>query len=136
MNPMKNQRKIGPPLSKSILAEEFLDFLIGLGELVFTEFHQGFGTFQLLGELINIEFIILILSTISSSSLTACSYFISSFSIFLFCFGVTELTVDILKLLPLQGVLLIAIIPRAMPWAKSFWAFSPYLNHMQNFNKL
>jgi hypothetical protein len=36
----------------------------------------------------------------------------------------------------LQGVLLIAIIPRAMPWAKSFWAFSPYLNHMQNFNKL
>ena len=39
-------------------------------------------------------------------------------------------------LLPLQGVLLIAIIPRAMPWAKSFWAFSPYLNHMQNFNKL
>ena len=56
---MKNQRKIGPPLRKSILAEEFLDFLIGLGEFVFTEFHQGFGTFQLLGELINIEFIIL-----------------------------------------------------------------------------
>ena len=27
---------------------------------------------------------------------------------------------------PLQGVLLIAIIPRAMPWAKSFWAFSPF----------
>ena len=26
----------------------------------------------------------------------------------------------------LQGVLLIAIIPRAMPWAKSFWAFSPF----------
>ncbi len=23
-------------------------------------------------------------------------------------------------------VLLIAIIPRAMPWAKSFWAFSPF----------
>lgn len=30
---------------KSILAEEFLDFLIGLGEFVFTEFHQGFSTF-------------------------------------------------------------------------------------------
>ena len=40
---MKNQRKIGPPLRKSILAEEFLDFLIGLGEFVFTEFHQGWG---------------------------------------------------------------------------------------------
>ena len=25
--------------------------------------------------------------------------------------------------------LLIAIIPRAMPWARSFWAFSPFLNH-------
>ena len=21
-----------------------------------------------------------------------------------------------------------------MPWAKSFWAFSPYLNHMRNFS--
>ena len=40
------------------------------------------------------------------------------------------------KLLPLQGALLIAIIPRAMPWARSFWAFSPYLNHMRNFSKL
>ena len=39
------------------------------------------------------------------------------------------------KLLPLQGALLIAIIPRAMPWARSFWAFSPYLNHMRKFNK-
>lgn len=27
------------------------------------------------------------------------------------------------KLLPLQGALLIAIIPRAMPWAKSFCPF-------------
>ena len=32
----------------------------------------------------------------------------------------------------LQGVLQIAIIPRAMPWAKSFWAFSPYLSHMRS----
>ena len=31
-----------------------------------------------------------------------------------------------IKLLPLQGVLLIAIILKAMPWARSFWAFSPY----------
>ena len=23
----------------------------------------------------------------------------------------------------------------AMPWAKSFWAFSPYLNHLRNFSK-
>ena len=36
--------------------------------------------------------------------------------------------------MPLQGVLLIAIIPRAMPWARSFWAFSPYLNHMRKFS--
>ena len=40
-----------------------------------------------------------------------------------------------IKLLPLQGVLLIDIIPRAMPWARSFWAFSPYLNHMRKFSK-
>ena len=37
------------------------------------------------------------------------------------------------KLLPLQGALLTAIIPRVMPWARSFWAFSPYLNHMRKF---
>ena len=36
------------------------------------------------------------------------------FSIFIRC---------ILKLLPLQGASLIAIIPRAMPWAKSFCPF-------------
>ena len=41
-----------------------------------------------------------------------------------------------IKLLPLQGVLLIAIIPRAMPWARSFWAFSPFLNHMRKFSYL
>ena len=40
-----------------------------------------------------------------------------------------------IKLLPFQGVLLIAIIPRALPWARSFWAFSPYLNHLRNLNK-
>ena len=33
----------------------------------------------------------------------------------------------------LQGALLIVVIPRAMPWARSFWAFSPYLNHMRKF---
>ena len=37
---------------------------------------------------------------------------------------------------PLQGDLLIAIIPRAMPWARSYWAFSPYLNHMRKFCKM
>ncbi|MBV3388946.1 hypothetical protein, partial [Segatella copri] len=26
-------------------------------------------------------------------------------------------------------------IPRALPWARSFWAFSPYLNHIRNFSK-
>ena len=29
-----------------------------------------------------------------------------------------------------------ALIPRAMPWARSFWAFSPCLNHMRKFNDL
>ena len=24
-------------------------------------------------------------------------------------------------------------LPRALPWARSFWAFSPYLNHMRKF---
>ena len=32
--------------------------------------------------------------------------------------------------------MLIAFIPRALPWARSFWAFSPYLNHMRNFSKI
>ena len=32
----------------------------------------------------------------------------------------------IFKLLPLQGALLTASVPRALPWAKSFWAFSPF----------
>ncbi|WP_228114091.1 hypothetical protein, partial [Segatella copri] len=30
---------------------------------------------------------------------------------------------EVLKLLPLQGALLIAFIPRALPWAKSFCPF-------------
>ncbi|CUQ36628.1 Uncharacterised protein [Segatella copri] len=40
-----------------------------------------------------------------------------------------------LKLLPLQGAMLIASIPRALLWAKSFWAFSPFLNHLQKIRK-
>ena len=28
------------------------------------------------------------------------------------------------------------LIPRVLPWARSFWAFSPCLNHMQKFNDL
>ncbi|MEE0053639.1 MAG: hypothetical protein UFD09_08360, partial [Prevotella sp.] len=39
-----------------------------------------------------------------------------------------------IRLLPLQGALLIAIIPRALPWAMSFWAFSPYLSYMRKFS--
>ncbi len=39
------------------------------------------------------------------------------------------------KLLPLQGALLTASVPRALPWAKSFWAFSPFLNHLQKIRK-
>ena len=63
--------------------------------------------------------------------------------------------IGVVKLLPLQGVLLIAVIPRAMPWARSFcpfraccfwsfrlfraccfwsfWSFCPFLNHMRKF---
>ena len=37
----------------------------------------------------------------------------------------------IFKLLPLQGALLTASVPRALPWARRFWAFSPFLNHLQ-----
>ena len=44
-------------------------------------------------------------------------------------------TGQLTKLLPLQGALLTAIIPRAMPWARSFWAFSPYFSHMRKFSK-
>ena len=37
------------------------------------------------------------------------------------------------RLLPLQGARWIALIPRALPWARGFWAFSPCLNHMRKF---
>ena len=46
-----------------------------------------------------------------------------------------KLTLKFIKLLPLQGALLTVTIPRALPWAKSFWAFSPYLSHMRKFNQ-
>ena len=40
------------------------------------------------------------------------------------------------KLLPLQGARFANIKnPGRMPWAKSFWAFSPYLNHLRNLSK-
>ena len=41
-----------------------------------------------------------------------------------------------IKLLHLQGAGRNAMIPRAMPWARSFWAFSPFLNHMRKFSDL
>ena len=39
------------------------------------------------------------------------------------CKGKSFINSGILKLLPLQGDLLIAITPRAMPWARSFCPF-------------
>ena len=39
-----------------------------------------------------------------------------------------------LRLLTLQGVRLIALIPRVLPWARSFWAFRACLNHMRKFS--
>lgn len=38
----------------------------------------------------------------------------------------------IFKLLPLQGALLTASVPRVMPWARSFWDFSLFLSHLQS----
>mgnify|MGYP000016044384 FL=1 len=38
----------------------------------------------------------------------------------------------IFKLLPLQGALLTASVPRVLPWARNFWAFSPFSNHLQS----
>ena len=40
-----------------------------------------------------------------------------------------------LKLLPLQGALLIAIIPRAMPWARSFCPFRACGAYLQKLNQ-
>ena len=31
--------------------------------------------------------------------------------------------------------ILITIRPRALPWAESFWTFSPFLNHLQKIRK-
>ena len=42
---------------------------------------------------------------------------------FVYCQVFESFCPGILKLLPLQGALLIAIIPRAMPWARSFCPF-------------
>ena len=37
-----------------------------------------------------------------------------------------------LKAFALSGRLFVFVLkPRALPWAKSFWAFSPFLNHLQ-----
>ncbi len=35
----------------------------------------------------------------------------------------------IFKLLPLQGALLTASVPGVLPWARSFWAFSPFQSY-------
>ena len=43
---------------ESIFAEQFLDFLIGFGEFILAKLHQNLGTFQLLGELVDVEFIV------------------------------------------------------------------------------
>ena len=32
-------------------------------------------------------------------------------------------------LLPLQGVYQLTCLPKAMPWAIGFWAYSPFLNN-------
>ena len=37
---------------------------------------------------------------------------------------------------PYRATGLCPLIPRVLPWAKSFWAFSPFLNHMQKLYRL
>ena len=59
--------------------------------------------------------------------------YIAAIVVLVSCLLLFSFLISFLKrLLPLQGARLIALIPRAMPWARSFWAFSPYLNHMRN----
>ena len=41
---------------------------------------------------------------------------------------------EVLKLLPFQGALLIAIIPRALPWARSFCPFRACGTYLRKFN--
>ena len=36
---------------------------------------------------------------------------------------------------PYRSASVLTQLPKALPWARSFWAFSPYLNHMQNFSQ-
>ena len=35
---------------------------------------------------------------------------------------------------PYRATGLYPSLPRVLPWARSFWAFSPYLNHMRKFS--
>ncbi|EFB35707.1 hypothetical protein PREVCOP_04611 [Segatella copri DSM 18205] len=59
--------------------------------------------------------------------------YIAAIMVLVSCLLLFSFLISFLKrLLPLQGARLIALIPRVMPWARSFWAFSPYLNHMRN----
>ena len=38
----------------------------------------------------------------------------------------------IIKLLPLQGDRFASVIIQGVLWARSFWAFNPYLSHMRS----
>ena len=50
------------------------------------------------------------------------------------CKGKSFIITKYLKLLPLQGALLFAIIPRAMPWARSFCPFRACGAYFRNLN--
>ena len=45
-----------------VLVEDFLDFLVGFGEFVLAEFDKLLGTFELIGQSVDVEFIVLHLS--------------------------------------------------------------------------
>ena len=59
--------------------------------------------------------------------------YIAAFVVLVSCLPLFSFLISFFKrLLPLQGARRIALIPRVLPWARSFWVFSPCLNHMQN----
>ena len=58
--------------------------------------------------------------------------YIAAIVVLVSCLPLFSFLISFFKgLLPLQGSRQIALIPRVLPWARSFWAFSPCLNHMQ-----
>ena len=59
--------------------------------------------------------------------------YIAAIMVLVSCLLLFSFLISFLKrLLPLQGARLIALIPRVLPWARSFCPFRACLNHMRN----